>query len=295
MLQPYESSSLEAEDFDELSPDDTEYEEDEGYANEEADEEVLSLRDQLIGQRYKRWLGRLKARSSDADELLNQLYSRLEVRDVQDGPYAEGLSVSSSERCVEVRFSLCSMEGLYVQRSQADTKAPVWDTSNGKFEELPYVMCRLELDGEELVNFACFNRVSDPDGTRSIMSVEQERLSERFGSQTIDQIGGWNILLQFLGIICVDSGSPGLIESLPFKLTAADVVDPEVLLASKAKPKAASTGGYGSQLAVAVPQSPDSKPKRPAGKKSGSRGPPSARGEKSDKDPTARGGQRTPR
>lgn len=222
---PIYSSSLEADELDDVSGDEP------GDADEASEDDSdpadvanCSLRDEFVQPRFDRWLRETATGDQARSDLLHEMFGRLSVT-------ARNVEAVSSERRMLLDFELFGMLGQYRQTSQADASSPVWDVSEGKFELKANVEAELVLDSETLVTCAHF--VQDPLGAsaredeggsassgRSRRWINRERLSDRFGSDTLATLGGPQSLLQFLGVICADAGVPCYAEALPFGLSA---------------------------------------------------------------------------
>ncbi|CAE7298124.1 unnamed protein product [Symbiodinium pilosum] len=105
------------------------------------------------------------------------------------------------------------MKGFYEQRSCTDT-SPTWELSEqGSLEQVPNLKAKWILD-EETVLTCCHYA-----GNEAAESwVDATRLSERFGSETLECMGGLGVLLEFIGLICADAGAPSYASLLPFGL-----------------------------------------------------------------------------
>mmetsp|Transcript_106184 Transcript_106184/g.257956 ORF Transcript_106184/g.257956 Transcript_106184/m.257956 type:complete len:342 (-) Transcript_106184:90-1115(-) len=207
--QPIYHSSLAAEEFEDLSG---EEEADEGaFADENLDPAPLDLRERYVRPRFDGLVAKQAKGDVACRGVLRDMYDRLKVsnRDVV---------MSSSVRTYTLDFVLANMQGHYEQRSQADTASAIWAPgSNGVFEPAPNLDAELLLDGESLLGSRYF-AVSSQLGRRW---TDEQRLSDRFGSENLNKLGGVGTLLQFLGAICADCGAPYYAERLPFGLQEA--------------------------------------------------------------------------
>jgi len=169
--------------------------------------EPLGLMGRFVRPRFEGLLAK-QAKGDDASRsLLNDMYSRLKV-------VSRDVNVTSSERCLTLDFAIAGMQGHYEQRSQADAASATWDLgSNGNLELVPNVSAELVLDGESLVRCEYY-AAGGP--TRTV--VDESRLSDRFGSQTLETLGGTEVLLRFLGAVCADAGAAYYAGALPFSL-----------------------------------------------------------------------------
>lgn len=260
---------MEGEDLADLSPDE---EEEEEASDEDAQEEVdggletpvPNLRDLHVRCRFAKWLAQLPGGSGARSELLWELFSLLTVSRLD-------LQVVSSERRFSLDFSLASMQGHYHQSSQADAFSSVWDASGGDFVLRPNVEAEFVLDDEVLASckhFAMGQPVSAESSAGSSSKkpspwVDQVRVSDRFGSETLEKLGGLRVLLEFLGTICVDSCTGCYAEVLPFGLAAGlfDVsFDPEEIPRSPAASKSKHVSLRKNQSSTSQPAAPKRPP-----------------------------------
>jgi len=200
-------SSLDPDELDELSENEAQEQGDE--EEEEDDDEELDLKDRYVQPRFDAWLSRQNLPEGATRELLLELYSRLEVQ-------SYGVDYSSSVRCLRVDFQIAGMQGLCWQRSLSDPESDAWDISSDdkSFELVPNLSVEWVLDEETLIQCQHF---TGPSGSTSSSSIDENRLGERFGSNTLEQLGGLNVLLQFIGTTCGDAGAPHrYTELLPF-------------------------------------------------------------------------------
>lgn len=267
---PVHYSTMEADELDEVSPDELDGEDDE-YTEEEvdpADEVPRSLCKQFIRPRFDRWLSQSSPAQEEAD-LLREIFSRLNVtsRDVE---------TVSSERRLRLEFELYGMIGCYSQTSQADASSTTWDVSQGGFDVKPNVESELVFDSETLISCSHFaGDAAKADESRSRRHVNKDRLCERFGTETVHKFGGAAVLMQFFGVICADPEASCYAEVLPFGLAAsvlevsegAEEVRPRVL-----KKKAPSGDGYPSSLSAK--SSPAKPPQAPASSPASTSAPP---------------------
>jgi len=244
-------SSIEADELADLSDDEEELEEDDEDAEDgldEMDSAGVNLRDLHLRSRFSKWLSQLPPGQAGRKELLLELFGLLEVS-------GHELEVLSSERRFCLTFCIASMSGCYEQCSQADIHSSVWDTSEGKFVLRPNVEAKFVLDDEVLASCRHF-AATLPDATDSAAGsdskkrspwVDKARLSDRFGSDTLEKLGGLGVLLEFLGVVCADAGTRCYAGVLPFGLSA-DLFD---------------------VLASDVPASVEDIPRSPAGRRTG--------------------------
>lgn len=215
---PVVYSSLETEDIEDFTDDedddaDQEASADEGYGD--IGDEVLPLsvlRDRFIRPRFEKWL---TTQPTGSQDLLNQLYSLLAVL-VRD------FSTVSSERRFEVDFRIASIKCNYLQYSYADADISLWNAASDSTERVPNVRASLEVDGQELARSAYFaSATSDAAAAKGGDHIwtNPHQLSDCFGTDTVEQLGGCKVLLQFLGVICADNEVPFYAEALPFGLT----------------------------------------------------------------------------
>lgn len=257
-------SSMEGEDLEDLSPD----EEEEEAGDEEAQEEdegghetpVHNLRDLHVRSRFAKWLAQLPGGRGARSELLWELFSLLTVSRLD-------LQVVSSERRFSLDFSLASMQGRYHQSSQADAFSSVWDASGGDFVLRPNVEAEFVLDDEVLASckhFAMGQPVSAGSSSKKPSPwVDHVRVSDRFGSETLEKLGGLGVLLEFLGTICVDSCTGCYAEVLPFGLAAGlfDVsFDPEEIPRSPATSKSKHSNVRKNPSSTSQPAAPKRPP-----------------------------------
>lgn len=200
-------SSLDADEFDDLTAD-----EDEGEYDEEqiaVDESNLSLKERYVKHRFDAWF---QQQVGDARrELIQELYNRLEV-------CSRRQELNSSVLTLNLEFVLSGMRGSYQQQSCTDFNAPTWDLSlDGELRPVPNVSTNLTLDEESLISSTFYAGVDQNSGNRaSSSSIEEVRLSERFGSNTLEKLGGLSGLLQFLGVVCADAQASCYAAKLPF-------------------------------------------------------------------------------
>lgn len=206
-------SSLEADEFDELSAYD-----DDGAPDLDdvtlGERPELSIKDRFVQPRFDKLLA---ASSATCHELLRELLGRVQM-------IHHDVLIESSMRHLVVDFVLAGMEGHYEQRSQADASSATWATSTGKtgtqgFELLPNVSADLVLDGEPLISCQYFASAASKNQSKT----DDKRLSERFGSDTLTKLGGAKVLMQFIGVVCADTGAPVYAERLPFGISG-DVI-----------------------------------------------------------------------
>mmetsp|Transcript_90042 Transcript_90042/g.160321 ORF Transcript_90042/g.160321 Transcript_90042/m.160321 type:complete len:290 (+) Transcript_90042:76-945(+) len=261
-------SSLDPDELDELSENEAEEPGDDEEEDEE--DEELDLKDRFVQPRFDAWLSRQNLPQGATRELLLELYSRLDVE-------SYGVDYTSSVRRHRVDFQIAGMQGFYEQRSMSDPDSDTWDMSpDGKSLELvPNLHIEWVLDEETLIESHHFTGTS---GSKSSSSVDETRLGERFGSNTLEQLGGINLLLQFIGTACADAGAPArYTELLPFGGLQQAILqldertrDSEQLSTSDGKPaqkkpkkkKAASSVSYKPPLRGPRPPD-DSKPAAP--------------------------------
>eukprot|EP00747_Dinoflagellata_sp_TGD_P049920 gnl/TRDRNA2_/TRDRNA2_146474_c1_seq1.p1 gnl/TRDRNA2_/TRDRNA2_146474_c1~~gnl/TRDRNA2_/TRDRNA2_146474_c1_seq1.p1 ORF type:complete len:253 (-),score=52.91 gnl/TRDRNA2_/TRDRNA2_146474_c1_seq1:97-804(-) len=188
------------------------------------------------------------------------------------------LAVESSERRLTVDFMLFGMAGHYDQCSQADATSATWDASGGSCCLLPNVKAELTLDGESLLSSAHYATVRpEGEGTPAGRVVKEDRLGERFGTETLKKLGGIAVLLQFLGLICADEAAKCYAEVLPFGLSAALLAIDEEESKADVPGKPAGGAGYAAASRPPVarpPASPRPKPSSTAAAKEAT--PPSA-------------------
>ncbi|CAL1128711.1 unnamed protein product [Cladocopium goreaui] len=207
---PVQYSSLEADDFDDAS------------AAEDADDDVDAVADSLAAMgpdvaeaplkerlcqgRFNAWVALMKL---GHNSLVHELYKRLEL---------QSHSVTlSSVRSVCVQFSIAGMQGVYKQSSCFDPTSPTWhmNSKTQSMELIPNLLVDWTLDDELLISSRHWTAGAGPEAND--VQLNESRLSERFGSDTITSLGGLNRLLQFLGLICADAGAPeAYTRHLPF-------------------------------------------------------------------------------
>eukprot|EP00927_Polykrikos_kofoidii_P060845 TRINITY_DN55754_c0_g1_i1.p1 TRINITY_DN55754_c0_g1~~TRINITY_DN55754_c0_g1_i1.p1 ORF type:complete len:524 (+),score=79.88 TRINITY_DN55754_c0_g1_i1:99-1670(+) len=242
-IAPVESTSLGADELADAS-DDEDFSDDEHVELDAVPERVKSLRDIFVLPRFKRWLAKFPGNEA-RKTLLDELFRRLEV-----STYVE--HTVSSERVFSIEFCLADMEGRYSQRSHADPACVVLDADT--LETLPNLKASLAFDGEELLGctyFAGMPRTGKPvpklDTEARFVDLsipplqavalgppatsrwaDKQRLSDRFGSETLATLGGFSVLVHFLGVICADAAAlADYSEMLPFGLSADIVVIPQ--------------------------------------------------------------------
>ena len=199
---PVQYSSLEADEFDEGSAAEEADASDGAEAVPEARELAAPLKNKVCQSRFETWVTLTKL---DENPLVHELYRRLEL---------QSHSVTlSSVRILCVQFSIAGMQGVYKQSSCFDPTSPTWlmNAKTQSMEQIPNLMVDWTLDDELLISsYFTF-------GGGAKAEVNENRLSERFGSDTIKSLGGFNRLLQFLGVICADAGAPeAYTRHLPF-------------------------------------------------------------------------------
>eukprot|EP00931_Biecheleriopsis_adriatica_P074948 TRINITY_DN48916_c0_g1_i1.p1 TRINITY_DN48916_c0_g1~~TRINITY_DN48916_c0_g1_i1.p1 ORF type:complete len:296 (+),score=74.98 TRINITY_DN48916_c0_g1_i1:104-991(+) len=203
-------SSLEADEFDDHSGEENEeLGDDDAEEEEEVEDEEPDLKDKIVLPRFEAWLGSKKLPEGETRELIAELYSRLEVLE-------HGVDMISCIRCLDLRFSISGMQGIYQQQSLADPDSPAWELSSDgqQLQQVPNLTVKWVLDDEVLID--CQHFVGSGNAASS-SSVDKERISDRFGSDTLEQLGGIEVLLQFLGTICADCDAPpAYAQHLPF-------------------------------------------------------------------------------
>mmetsp|Transcript_130842 Transcript_130842/g.418712 ORF Transcript_130842/g.418712 Transcript_130842/m.418712 type:complete len:179 (+) Transcript_130842:211-747(+) len=129
------------------------------------------------------------------------------------------MEVLSSERCLAIEFSLAGRTGCYTQRTHADVSSAVWLLTKGGVMELtPNIASKLELDEVALIGCEHYT----DGGARERRWADETQLGEVIGTDVVEKLGGCTPLLQFLGLICMDEGTPAAyVDALPFKLTSA--------------------------------------------------------------------------
>jgi len=218
-------SSLEADDLDNPS-DEEEFVDQESQNEDEVEENDAwddhALRDRFVRPRFEHWLDTIsQPANQECSNLLLEMFNHLTV-------IALDLELTSSERHSRVDFELYGMQGCYKQCSQADPFSATWETNDGTFKLKPNVEAELLLDGEALLGCTHFSvdsvssdhlQGSDVSSSPNRLYLNKERISERFGSETLSKLGGIAILIQFLGVVCIDLGVPCYTEVLPFGLS----------------------------------------------------------------------------
>ncbi|CAK9044790.1 unnamed protein product [Durusdinium trenchii] len=213
---PVQYSSLEADEFDDgNSADDIdEVEEAPETSRTTGVPPEGSLKQQICQGRFEAWVSQMKL---GHNPLVYELYKRLEL--------LSHSVTNSSVRCLLVEFSIAGMHGVYKQSSCFDPTSPTWllNSESNKMEQIPNLVVDWTLDDELLISSRYYTGAE-----RRGPYVDESRLSERFGSDTIRALGGgkadWtgletglNRLLQFLGLICADAGAPeAYTRHLPF-------------------------------------------------------------------------------
>eukprot|EP00913_Durusdinium_trenchii_P023103 g21689.t1 len=149
-----------------------------------------SLKQQICQGRFEAWVSQMKL---GHNPLVYELYKRLEL--------LSHSVTNSSVRCLLVEFSIAGMHGVYKQSSCFDPTSPTWllNSESNKMEQIPNLVVDWTLDDELLISSRYYTGAE-----RRGPYVDESRLSERFGSDTIRALGGLNRLLQFLGLICAD-------------------------------------------------------------------------------------------
>ncbi|CAE8627548.1 unnamed protein product, partial [Polarella glacialis] len=200
----YSTLGDEDDEFGKLSGEESEGVSDDQDKDDSDDDAALSLKDRYVRPRFDHWMAATSA-VGPKRELLLELYSRLEVAARDD-------ELLSSVHGLRVEFQIAGMQGKYEQLCLSDS-SQTWQLVDRKLELVPNVAVKLELDAEPLISCRYF--VGQTASSSS--SVDEERLSERFGSNTLEQLGGVHVLLQFLGVICADPGTPSsYVQFLPF-------------------------------------------------------------------------------
>ncbi|CAE8622140.1 unnamed protein product [Polarella glacialis] len=200
----YSTLGDEDDEFGKLSGEESEGVSDDQDEDDSDDDAALSLKDRYVRPRFDHWMAATAA-VGPKRELLLELYSRLEVAARDD-------ELLSSVHGLRVEFQIAGMQGKYEQLCLSDS-SQTWQLVDSKLELVPNVAVKLELDAEPLISCRYF--VGQTASSSS--SVDEERLSERFGSNTLEQLGGVHVLLQFLGVICADPGTPSsYVQFLPF-------------------------------------------------------------------------------
>jgi hypothetical protein len=227
-------SSMEAEDLDEMSEEDEDDEDD--ACSQEPEEEPLTLRDRFLKARFEQWLCTHSGHESSCT-LLRELFMRLEImrRDVD---------LISSERRFSLDFRLNGLSGRYDQKSQADTTSSLWVTKGTELCLAPNLLAELQLDGHLAVRRAHFSQgPRESSGAQEVCHVDEDMLEQCFGSETVSQLGGHKVLLQFLGTVCADSAAAAYADALPFGIPASivAVADESTVKTSQGEDKAATT------------------------------------------------------
>lgn len=193
-------SSLEAAELDDSGNEGEQGVESEELPEEgEDDEDGEDLKERLVQPRFEAWLAGFEGAKRG---LLLELYSRLEVLE-------HGVVFDSSAQSLRVEFLIAGMRGIYLQRSMVDAESDAWDMSpdGRRLELVPNITALLELDEETLVDCQQFTGQGASVGS-SIRTVDEDRISDRFGSDTLVQLGGLDVLLQFFGTVCGDASAP---------------------------------------------------------------------------------------
>eukprot|EP00439_Symbiodinium_sp_Y106_P007642 s2623_g1.t1 len=235
---PIVYSTLEADELYE-SADDSDEGQGEGAA--EAAEVTTHGHDskmRMVNSRFRVW----KQSAGKDCSIINEIFDRLHV-------HSHEVTFASSVRCLKMDFSIVGMRGVYEQRSCADP-SPTWELSqrSGQLVQVPNLKATWLLD-EETVLTCCHYA-----GEATESWVDEKRLAERFGSETLERMGGLSILLELIGLICADAGA-GYAAQLPFGLPEAVVY----LREADTPPRAEPSGGYGMSKEVAsafVPKAP---------------------------------------
>ncbi|CAE6927473.1 unnamed protein product [Symbiodinium sp. CCMP2592] len=165
-----------------------------------------SNRTEIVNSRFRVW----KQSAGKDCSIINQIFDRLHV-------HSHEVTFASSVRCLKMDFSIVGMRGVYEQRSCADP-SPTWELSqrSGQLVQVPNLKATWLLD-EETVLTCCHYA-----GEATESWVDEKRLAERFGSETLERMGGLSVLLQLIGLICADAGA-GYAAQLPFGLPEAIV------------------------------------------------------------------------
>lgn len=175
----------------------------------------LTFHSEFLVPRFKRFAA--MSTSQATAQILQSLFEKFDIASCES-------SVSSCPRSWALTFSFSRLRGRYWQVSQTEKESPVWDTSDGRFEEVPQLYACLQFDGDVVVECSCFASCFDPEGLRSSVKIEEERLRDGFGSETVAKLGGLKPLLQFLGVLCVDMRAIDCISWLPFELTSRHIL-----------------------------------------------------------------------
>lgn len=249
--QPIAYSSLEADEFDNLSGADSAGSAgDDDLEDEELDEGGVGIsteqvvKETVLQPRFEKWLAQLPAKEATRRDSLRELFMSLEVTDYST-------EVESSMRTLALTFSLLGKAFDYRQISQADVGSAVWVLADtGKMELIPNVATTLKLNSEPLIECEHFAM----GGGRERQQVDQKKLVELVGSDLVERLGGAVQLLQFLGALCADCEAPvGYSKAMPFGLPDA-VMDLllEAMLAPRAK--ASSTSAVARAPAATQPK-----------------------------------------
>lgn len=175
----------------------------------------LTFHSEFLVPRFKRFAA--LSTSQATAQILQSLFGKFDIASYES-------SVSSCPRSWVLTFSFSRLRGRYCQVSQTEKESPVWDTSDGRFEEVPQLYACLQFDGDVVVECSRFASCLDPEGLRSTVKIEGELLRDGFGSETVAKLGGLKPLLQFLGVLCVDMRALDCISLLPFELTSRHVL-----------------------------------------------------------------------
>ncbi|CAE7690961.1 unnamed protein product [Symbiodinium sp. CCMP2456] len=199
---PIVYSTLEADELYE-SADDSEGE-GPGEGTAEAEEVTTQGHDpkmRIVNSRFRVWQ---QSEGKDCS-IINEIFDRLHV-------HSHEVTFASSVRCLKMDFSIVGMRGVYEQRSCADP-SPTWELSqrSGQLVQVPNLKATWLLD-EETVLTCCHYA-----GEATESWVDEKRLAERFGSETLERMGGLSVLLELIGLICADAGA-GYAAQLPFGL-----------------------------------------------------------------------------
>lgn len=254
---PVHYSTLEEGEFDDLSAgsEEEDAEESDAEDGEGSEAEAEPEADDFCRPRLEAWLVLQPPQNEARTELINMLRSRLAVT-------SQFVTLTASARQHVVEFSLIGMECRYEQCSQAEASSAVWEVSGGGLELVPNVKAELTLDGDRLVGCELYAT----DAAKGSRWADEQRLGERFGTETLAKMGGLETLLQFLGAVCLDGGAPCYYEALPFGL-------PESLAAlgapgaprEVAEGAAASGGSAAGAAAKGAKKPPKPKAEKPGG------------------------------
>ncbi|CAE7444085.1 unnamed protein product [Symbiodinium natans] len=224
---PIVYSSLEADELYE-SADDSD---DKGEAAED-DVDVRHLAsDSTLERIVRRRFGVWQSGEGRQCSIINEIFDRLHV-------HSYDVKYESSVRCLSLDFSIVGMRGIYEQRSCTDT-SPTWELSakSGQLEQVPNLKAAWLLD-EETVLTCCHY-----EGKEAESWVDEKRLAERFGSETLERMGGMGVLLELIGLICADAGAP-YATKLPFGL-------PEAIVRLGEAESSGRSGGYSTAMSTA--------------------------------------------